>query len=288
MLKRIGLIFLWLWIPATISTTFRYCGVTLGGIPTVFLYAPFIYLISRTIQGHFDRKTPVEPPTIADKEEPLSSIKDTHSNPSPFQSAPIVSKEGQLSTPANTLSEHSLSNSLPVTNEIICPSSERPHLMPDPISPHEKYDARIPLWAVISASTCIGILFVIICFLAVSNASLNDKVAQLSSDNQTLEQQLESAISRADTLSNSVDLLKKQRTALTDELTQQQVNSLYRDAELAFWESLAVIVTTSGNKYHSHGCYHLNDSNFFIFNVNLAESYGYTPCLDCNPPTPLR
>ncbi len=51
--------------------------------------------------------------------------------------------------------------------------------------------------------------------------------------------------------------------------------------ELEFYRDNAVIVTESGEKYHKYGCYHLLGSRYYIYNVELAESFGYTPCSDC-------
>lgn len=52
-------------------------------------------------------------------------------------------------------------------------------------------------------------------------------------------------------------------------------------AEVYFFRSGACIVTTAGDKYHHWGCYHIGDSSYWIYNVELAEAKGYTPCLDC-------
>lgn len=51
--------------------------------------------------------------------------------------------------------------------------------------------------------------------------------------------------------------------------------------EVRFFRNSACIVTTAGSKYHHYGCYHIGDSSYWIYNVELAEAKGYTPCLDC-------
>lgn len=53
--------------------------------------------------------------------------------------------------------------------------------------------------------------------------------------------------------------------------------------ESFFFHSGACVVTASGSgsRYHHYGCYHIADSSYYIYNVELAESLGYTPCLDC-------
>ncbi len=55
--KRIVLVFLWLLIPSAITVAFSMFGhFVLGALPTVLLYAPFIYLIRKTARGDFDGK----------------------------------------------------------------------------------------------------------------------------------------------------------------------------------------------------------------------------------------
>ena len=53
--------------------------------------------------------------------------------------------------------------------------------------------------------------------------------------------------------------------------------------ESYYFHSRACVVTASGSgsRYHHYDCYHIADSSYCIYNVELAESLGYTPCLDC-------
>jgi hypothetical protein len=51
--------------------------------------------------------------------------------------------------------------------------------------------------------------------------------------------------------------------------------------EYRFLHKYAVVVTTAGKKYHHYGCYHIEDRQFYIYNIAAAEAKGYTPCLDC-------
>ena len=73
----------------------------------------------------------------------------------------------------------------------------------------------------------------------------------------------------------------------SDAVYQEGYNDGYSDGKwLYYWEvwffrNNACIVTTGGEKYHHYGCYHLGDSSYWIYNVELAEAKGYTPCLDC-------
>ncbi len=51
--------------------------------------------------------------------------------------------------------------------------------------------------------------------------------------------------------------------------------------ELSFFRRGACIVTEEGYRYHHYGCPHIDGHDFWIYNVELAEVKGYTPCLDC-------
>lgn len=53
------------------------------------------------------------------------------------------------------------------------------------------------------------------------------------------------------------------------------------DPEINFWRSYAVIVTSTGKKYHTYDCYHIDGRPFNIFNIASAKAQGYTACLDC-------
>ena len=52
--------------------------------------------------------------------------------------------------------------------------------------------------------------------------------------------------------------------------------------EYDFFHNNAVIVTTTGNKYHRYGCQHIKNRPYYIYNIELAKAKGYTPCLDCH------
>lgn len=66
------------------------------------------------------------------------------------------------------------------------------------------------------------------------------------------------------------------------ELSDRNLSNI---GELLFWENNAVIVTTTGGSYHRYDCPHIADRPFYIYNVATANAKGYSPCLDCDPPT---
>jgi len=51
--------------------------------------------------------------------------------------------------------------------------------------------------------------------------------------------------------------------------------------ELRFFRNGACIVTEEGYRYHHYGCYHIAGREYWIYNTELAEYKGYSPCLDC-------
>lgn len=69
-----------------------------------------------------------------------------------------------------------------------------------------------------------------------------------------------------------------------EEINRYQKNLGAISHEYSFYHDHAVIVTESGSRYHSYGCYHIRNASFWIYNVEAAKSEGYTPCKDCNPP----
>ena len=57
-----------------------------------------------------------------------------------------------------------------------------------------------------------------------------------------------------------------------------------RDEERIFWKDYAVIVTETGEKYHTYGCKYVQGRDFWIYNIDAAIGMGYEPCSTCNPP----
>lgn len=58
--------------------------------------------------------------------------------------------------------------------------------------------------------------------------------------------------------------------------------------EYKFFNKYAVIVTTTGKKYHRYNCYHINGKELHIYNTANAEAKGYTACPDCISQTALE
>lgn len=52
-------------------------------------------------------------------------------------------------------------------------------------------------------------------------------------------------------------------------------------SEVRFHRRNACFVTISGERYHHWNCSHLTGHRYYIYNIELALSKGYLPCLDC-------
>lgn len=90
------------------------------------------------------------------------------------------------------------------------------------------------------------------------------------------------------TYSKTIDGLRNEIVEYEDKTAHLQerlgiLEDIYdeRNDAWRFYTNYAVIVTTTGRKYHHYGCPHLDGRDFYIFNIDNAEYQGYTPCLDC-------
>lgn len=68
--------------------------------------------------------------------------------------------------------------------------------------------------------------------------------------------------------------------AAGDAAGRSAILSAYYD-ELRFFRNGACIVTEEGYRYHHYGCYHIAGREYWIYNTELAEYKGYSPCIDC-------
>lgn len=131
----------------------------------------------------------------------------------------------------------------------------------------QKGKARRWKWlSIILSIACIALLVACIRLSNANNALEND-VTQLNAE-------LSSAKSSYIVLNSKYELSRKSRDKLSNKL------SVIED-EYAFYHDHAVVVTTTGEKYHRYDCYHIADRSFFIYNTEYAEWRGYEPCLDC-------
>lgn len=137
-----------------------------------------------------------------------------------------------------------------------------------PLDPPEKNSSCTKALSVLFA--CISLILLgVSLFLAFCLQRSNASVESLSTDNAVLTNKITSLESRLS------------RTTASLNSTKQEFDDA--QFELQFWENNAVIVTTTGTKYHTYGCFHLGDNPFYIYNKEAAIVRGYTPCMDCDP-----
>lgn len=92
------------------------------------------------------------------------------------------------------------------------------------------------------------------------------------------ESELNGARLKYDNLLNRKNEIEQDRDGIKEELEEQ-------NTELFFWRENAVIVTTTGEKYHRFDCKYVRDRPIYIYNVENAIYKGYTACMICDPPT---
>lgn len=82
--------------------------------------------------------------------------------------------------------------------------------------------------------------------------------------------------------------LLSQNESLDSDMQHYRTKYFNMKDEYNFYENHACIVSSvAGEKYHRYSCQYVdNFTEFYIFNINYAESLGYEPCSVCNPPLP--
>ena len=100
---------------------------------------------------------------------------------------------------------------------------------------------------------------------------ISDSKAEIS----RLEQQVKSKDSTIKQLEDEIGGLK-------DEISDLEFDSIIDNWALDFYEEYAVIVNEYSNIYHKYGCDDLDESYFWIYNIDLAEQKGYYACPKCH------
>lgn len=103
-------------------------------------------------------------------------------------------------------------------------------------------------------------------------SQLEEMRVQLLMKEETIRLNYKTIEDQAETISE----LQKEGIARSKEL-------LDIAGELSFWRESAVIVTRTGEKYHTYGCQYIRGRDIWIYNIEAAEGRGYEPCSVCHP-----
>lgn len=69
---------------------------------------------------------------------------------------------------------------------------------------------------------------------------------------------------------------------LREAVLVEQLAELQKEAD--FWSERAVLVTKTGEKYHTYGCSVIReDTEVSVLDMEVAAAHGYTPCGLCHP-----
>lgn len=137
---------------------------------------------------------------------------------------------------------------------------------------------------VVSVAALASIVVVLACYsiYATFNCKDYEQYKDLYNDVVEENKKLESQVSELESI---CEMYSTEAEALREENEEWKYATTNLIDECAFWHTYAVIVTSTGSKYHTYGCSHLGDNPFWIYNIDLAKSKGYVACLDCDPPT---
>lgn len=98
-----------------------------------------------------------------------------------------------------------------------------------------------------------------------------------------LENQLDQQLRQYKTMEEELKNQLKAKQDLIEDLSQENFSYAVKQK---FMEDSVVFVTVGGTRYHRYECHYFQDaSHYFAFNVGYARARGYTPCLECDPPT---
>ena len=75
-------------------------------------------------------------------------------------------------------------------------------------------------------------------------------------------------------LEDEIDYLVSENNELLNQLEEI-------GPDFEFFQEYAACVNENRSYYHHPSCDNFNNEYFFIYNIDLAESYGYAPCPVC-------
>lgn len=109
----------------------------------------------------------------------------------------------------------------------------------------------------------------------------SNKIAKQADEIEALNEKIYSYEDYEYDYQDEIDQLEEENESLAHENYElfEQMVDMGVDYEF-FWE-YAGCVNENGSFYHHPSCDNFSDEYFYIYNVDLAESYGYKPCPVC-------
>ena len=121
-------------------------------------------------------------------------------------------------------------------------------------------------------------VYILLCFSIISVFQLGSKSAEIEKLETQLEKQYHDRYEEGYDEGYDYAYSAGYEDGETD--CRSAIVSAY-SGEFCFFRNYACIVTEKGSRYHHYGCYHILGRESYIYNIELAEYKGYTPCLDC-------
>ncbi len=132
-------------------------------------------------------------------------------------------------------------------------------------------DKKKPNILFIIISVVFIVFFIISCvFFYVQDNKINELNEKISSLNTTIKNK-----------DSSINIANKTIDELNVELDKLKRSCADATIELFFYKYYAACVNKDSKYYHTHDCEYFDDSDFYIYNKELAEFKGYEPCQYC-------
>lgn len=115
-------------------------------------------------------------------------------------------------------------------------------------------------------------VFVLIAIIRISVCT-----RQVEKQSELIEAQREEICSYED----RVISIEMEDEDLKDKAFSQELQITLMKDDYMFYSHYAACVNENDAYYHQPSCEYFSSENFYIYNVDLAESYGYKPCPVC-------
>lgn len=117
--------------------------------------------------------------------------------------------------------------------------------------------------------------------LLVASICLNAFLFQINSKNELKLSEVQVELSKNQDEIKDLKWHYKYESERADNFSKLDQESIERNIYYFFYYDYAACINDNSVYYHHASCDYFDDSSFNIYNVDLAESYGYKPCPVC-------
>lgn len=115
----------------------------------------------------------------------------------------------------------------------------------------------------------------------IRNTSITKKYEKQSDIADSLQEEVWENEDEVYDYQDEIDRLEAMNESLGNENNELFESMVAMGVDYEFFWEYAACVNSNGSYYHHPSCEKFSDDYFYIYNTDLAESYGYKPCPDC-------